>query len=107
MDFSGKVAIVTGGGALRAVVAAGSAPGSTATALKELRIGEARNATIVVEDRGPVAANGTLALPDRPQSVTLLIRRVTPGQATHVVLTVVDECGAWPTFVGGGAAAGF
>ena len=98
---------VAGGGALQVVIAAGSAPGSTATALKELRVGDARNAAIEVPGRGPLGANGLLALPDRPQSVTLVIRRVTPGQATHVPLTVVDECGAWPTFVGGGTGAGF
>jgi hypothetical protein len=27
--------------------------------------------------------------------------------AAHVNLTVVDGCGSWPTFVGGGSSAGF
>jgi hypothetical protein len=30
-----------------------------------------------------------------------------PAQPTTVPFTVVDGCGAWPTFVGGGNAAGF
>ena len=35
------------------------------------------------------------------------VERVTPGQATMVPFTVVDGCGEWQTFVGGGTAAGF
>jgi hypothetical protein len=36
-----------------------------------------------------------------------MIRRVTPGQATTIPLVIVDGCGEWKTFVGGGTAAGF
>ena len=38
-------------------------------------------------------------------SATLTVRRVAPGQATTVPLTIVDGCGEWKTFVGGGAGA--
>jgi hypothetical protein len=37
--------------------------------------------------------------------VTLLVSRVTAGQAATVHFTVRDTCGDWPTFVGGGPAA--
>jgi hypothetical protein len=37
----------------------------------------------------------------------LTVSRVTAGQATTIPLIVVDGCGEWPTFVGGGASAGF
>jgi hypothetical protein len=36
---------------------------------------------------------------------TLTVERLTPGQATTVPLTMVDACGEWPTFVGGGPTA--
>jgi hypothetical protein len=44
-------------------------------------------------------------LADRPTSVTFFVRRATPGQATTVPFVVVDDCGPWSTFVGGGPGA--
>jgi hypothetical protein len=44
-------------------------------------------------------------LPLGETGVNLTVTRVAPGQATTIPLTVVDECGAWPTFVGGGPSA--
>jgi hypothetical protein len=46
-------------------------------------------------------------LPADTQGVTLTVSRITPGQPTTIPLTIVDECGPWPTFVGGGNGAGF
>jgi hypothetical protein len=39
--------------------------------------------------------------------MTFTVERVTPGQSTTIPITAVDECGAWPSIVGGGAGAGF
>jgi hypothetical protein len=47
----------------------------------------------------------TLPLPDRPASTTFWVRRATDGRATSLPLVVVDDCGTWPTFVGGGPTA--
>ncbi len=47
----------------------------------------------------------TLALTGQPTSYTFYVRRATGGQATTVAFTVVDNCGAWPTLVGGGPSA--
>lgn len=44
----------------------------------------------------------TLTPPGSPTTYTFHVRRDTPGQATTVAFTVVDNCGAWPTLVGGG-----
>jgi hypothetical protein len=46
----------------------------------------------------------SVPLPSRPPSVGLTVRRVGAGPTT-VELVVTDGCGAWPTFVGGGAGA--
>ena len=37
----------------------------------------------------------------------LTVERIEPGEATTVPFVVVDDCGEWPTFVGGGTSAGF
>jgi hypothetical protein len=49
----------------------------------------------------------TVTLPPETLSLTFYVRRGGSGAAaaSHVNLTVVDGCGAWPTFVGGGAGA--
>jgi hypothetical protein len=40
------------------------------------------------------------------QQVTFFVRRVQPGQATTIRLSVTDACGyVWPSFVGGGPTA--
>jgi hypothetical protein len=48
-----------------------------------------------------------VSLPLETLSAAFTVRRQNAGAPTHVNLTVVDGCGAWPTFVGGGASAGF
>lgn len=64
------------------------------------------NAAVLASGSATPLANGaTLALPSGTTSVTLRVRRLTPGQAVMVPLVVTDECGAWPTFVGGGPGA--
>jgi len=35
--------------------------------------------------------------------VTFSVQQITPGQPTMAPFTVVDHCGSWPGFVGGGA----
>jgi hypothetical protein len=47
-------------------------------------------------------AGQTIAFPPVTQEVLLTVQRPQPGQATTAQLLVVDGCGDWPTFVGGG-----
>jgi hypothetical protein len=88
----------------------------TATAgagrLREIRFGAATNAWIAVPagagGRAGLAnspGNASLLLTDRPQSLTFSVIRAAGGQATTVPLTLVDDCGDWKTFVGGGPTA--
>jgi hypothetical protein len=53
----------------------------------------------------PLANGATLAPPAGTTAIVLRVRRLTPGQAVIVPLVVTDDCGAWPTFVGGGPSA--
>jgi VCBS repeat-containing protein len=74
--------------------------------LVELRFGTFRNGTVTLGGQ-PIVGGGTYTPPADTTRTTFTVERVQPGQATTIPLTVVDACGAWPTFVGGGAGAGF
>jgi hypothetical protein len=43
----------------------------------------------------------SLNLPDRPASIVAVVRRLAAGAFT-ARFTVHDDCGSWPTFIGGG-----
>lgn len=70
--------------------------------LFELRFGTATNAFIDVGDGILHSGDFVFAPPLFMEPFTFYLVRRTPGQASTVNLTVVDGCGAWPTFVGGG-----
>jgi hypothetical protein len=65
--------------------------------------GRSRNGAVTIDGK-PIASGQTYAvpIPANTQGVTLTVTRTAPGQATTIPLTIVDECGPWPTFVGGG-----
>jgi hypothetical protein len=74
--------------------------------LQSVTVGTLQNAKVTLN--GQVLTSGqTYAVPANTVGVDFTVERETPGQPTTVPLTVVDGCGSWPTFVGGGAAAGF
>ena len=52
-----------------------------------------------------VTAGQPVTLAPNSTSATFSVSRVTSGQPTTVRFTVTDACGAWQTFVGGGATA--
>lgn len=63
------------------------------------------NALVQAADGTLYTPPAALALGGQPTTYTFHVLRTTPGQATTLVFTVVDACGEWPTFVGGGPAA--
>src|SRR5579884_4487016 len=71
--------------------------------INQVQIGAATNARIDIAGQTGVTGNQTFTLPPATTSLTFFVHHATTGQATTVPLTVVDTCGAWPTFVGGGA----
>jgi hypothetical protein len=81
----------------------------TATAsgngLSEVRFGAATNARIDAGGQTGRSGNFTVPLVSRPPQFTFTVRRAVAGAATTVPLTVVDACGDWRTFVGGGPSA--
>ncbi|MCC6175113.1 MAG: hypothetical protein IT305_07400 [Chloroflexi bacterium] len=91
-----------GDGRLRATITAG------AGTIKAIQIGGSRpidNARVdIVNGPSGITSTTTHAPSAGTSQITLLISRQAAGAVT-VPLTVTDACGAWPTFVGGGAAA--
>jgi hypothetical protein len=92
-------------GTLQATISARS-QGCPNNQLQALRFTRLDNATVDVPGTPlvTVSAPTTIPLTSHPQSVVLTLRRVSSGAAT-AQLTVVDSCGEWPTFVGGGPGA--
>ena len=89
-------------GVLRVTTSAGTTAGAPNNALRAVRFGQAQNASIEVAARGPVASGAALTMPAATRELTFLVRRTTAGAATTLPLTLVDDCGEWQTFVGGG-----
>ena len=95
--------VPAGAGALRVTVSAQTNPNTPSNSLRELRFQAASNALIDVPG-GPTSSPGgvTVTLPGSTTQTSFTLRRVAGGAFT-VPLTVVDGCGDWPTFAGGGA----
>lgn len=70
--------------------------------LREVRFGSATGALITVADRTNSPGNFSLTLAPNTQQLVFAIRPVPLGATMTVPLTVVDDCGEWRTFVGGG-----
>ena len=79
-----------------------SAPNNT---LHALRFGAVTNATISSAGQA-VGSNARITLPAGSRQAQFSVRQTRAGQAVIAVPVVVeDDCGDWPTFVGGGAGA--
>lgn len=78
------------------------ASGSNVVNLRRI---EFRNGTNALIDAGPrtgSTGNFTWQLPSGTRDTTFTIRRAASGQGTTVPFVVVDDCGEWSTFAGGG-----
>jgi hypothetical protein len=75
--------------------------------LQGLRFTRLTNATVELLTVPPqtVSAPGLVPLAARPATIALTVRRVQAGGPSTVELVVLDGCGEWPTFIGGGATA--
>lgn len=94
--------VTAGGGALQVRVQSATA----GLALRQIRFGTFQNAIVTMNGQA-ITSGQTVTLPAGTASAELQVRRLAAGQSTTVPFTVVDGCGEWPTFVGGGAGASF
>jgi len=74
--------------------------------LREVRFGTFQNARVTLNGQA-VTSGQIYTVPANGVAVDFAVERLSPGQATTVPFTVIDGCGVWPTFVGGGTSAGF
>ena len=76
-------------------------------AIAEIRFGTASNAVIDLPDgRNGLTGGVTYRPATRQTRISFVVRRAASGGGT-VPFTVVDNCGPWQTFVGGGRDVGF
>ncbi len=95
-----------GGGKLQVHVESTPLNTPAVNPLTQIRFGTFLNATVTLNGQ-PILSGQTFTVPANATTVDFSVTRATPGQATMVPFTVVDGCGEWPTFVGGGTGAGF
>jgi hypothetical protein len=95
-----------GGGKLLAHIEATPFSTQQPNALRAVRFGTFQNARVTLNGQ-TVTSGQVFTVPAGSSAVDFTVERVTPGQPTTVPLTLVDGCGEWPTFVGGGTGAGF
>lgn len=79
--------------------------GSARVSLVRIEFQSGINALVDAGTRVGSTGSFTLALPSGTTSTTFTLRRSAAGSGTTVPFTVVDQCGSWPTFAGGGATA--
>lgn len=96
-----SITTVRSSNTLIVTIASKNNSGTSANALQALTFGTIRNATVIVTGVGQAQSGQRIALPSRPQVVTLTVASLA-GQAAFVPFKVTDACGDWSTFVGAG-----
>jgi len=95
-----------GGGKLQVHVGSTPLNSGQTNPLKELRFGTLQNARVTLNGQ-TISGGQTVTVPAGATGMDFTVERIKPGEATTVPFTVVNDCGEWPTFVGGGTGAGF
>jgi len=95
----------TGPGRLQVSVTVGTQPATPDNHLVEPRIQPGTNALVDVAGRTGLTGAANIPLETHPSNATFFVRRAQDGQPVHLPFVVVDDCGLFPTFVGGGPTA--
>jgi hypothetical protein len=98
--------VTPSGGTLQVHLASTLQNGGGSNSLSQVRVGTFQNATVTVNSQA-VSSGQTITLPANAQTFDFTVAKVTAGQPAQVPFTVVDGCGDFPSFVGGGTGAGF
>jgi hypothetical protein len=101
-----RTSLAPGGGRLNVHVEATPLNNRSNNPLHQIQFGALQNAKVTLNGQ-PIASGQIYVVPANVVALDFTVERVTPGQATTVPFTLVDGCGEWQTFVGGGAVAGF
>jgi hypothetical protein len=98
--------LAAGGSALNVQVQPTTLSNGAGNTLQRIVFGTFQNATVTMNGQA-VSSGQSVTLPAGTTSASLVVRRAVAGQPATVHFTIVDGCGEWKTFVGGGTAAGF
>ncbi|MFN0074268.1 MAG: glycosyl hydrolase family 28-related protein [Chloroflexota bacterium] len=92
-------------GRLTVTIIADRTAGAPNNTLRSLRFGAAQNAVIDIGSTIGSIGSMNVSFSAGTVQTAFVIGRVAAGAAATVPLVVVDDCGDWPTFVGGGPTA--
>ncbi|MCC6177143.1 MAG: hypothetical protein IT305_17700 [Chloroflexi bacterium] len=90
-------------GRLRVVAATTTNSGTPTNSLRRIQFTRMDNAQVDTPGRAGVGQPFTMDLPSGTSAFTFHVRRTTNTGGATVHMVIVDACGDWPTFVGGGA----
>jgi hypothetical protein len=93
-----------GQGRLKVNIESTNTPGVADNALRGLHIITMTNASVQIQGDVIRSAGGTFELDEGITGAHFFVQRTTAGQGFAVTMGVIDQCGEWPTFVGGGPA---
>jgi hypothetical protein len=96
-----------GGGQLEVTVQVGRPATAPNNVVRQVQVTRALNAQVQILGQTLGAGGGTVTPPTAAQSLTFTVARQPAGARVPVTVSfaVTDDCGAWPTFVGGGPGA--
>jgi parallel beta-helix repeat protein len=96
-------------GTLQATVAVTRSPAAPNNTIRQLVFGPADNAIVEIGGQSRPGGSFAVPIPAGTQQVTFVVRRpavnTSPRPGSTAPFTVVDDCGEWPSFVGGGPTA--
>ncbi|MCC7370861.1 MAG: hypothetical protein IT306_20780 [Chloroflexi bacterium] len=90
-------------GRLKVTIETTNSVGVPDNSLHALRIVTLSNASIEVQGDTYRSAGPTVEIDEGSESLHFYVQRVQNSQAFSATLGIVDDCGEWQTFVGGGA----
>jgi hypothetical protein len=92
-------------GTLNVTVSVTRSAAAPTNEITQLQFGPAQNASVQISGQTRPGGSFNQAFPAGTQTVSFTVRRLVNNQPSTVPFSVVDDCGAWQTFVGGGPAA--
>jgi hypothetical protein len=89
-------------GSVTASITATRANGAPANQLRAIRVNGLSNAVLDAAGQTFSVAGAVVTLPAGTTNASIAVRPIAAGQPAMATLSIVDDCGEWPTFVGTG-----
>lgn len=89
-------------GRLKVTIETTNTPGVPDNTLNGMRVITLTNASLEVQGDTIRTAGGTIEFDEGSESIHFFVQRVQNSQAFAATIAIIDDCGDWQTFVGGG-----